>query len=377
MRRTVLALVAMTGLAAPATAQVAGHWKFDEGGFLPGCPSNPLYNGQGHAQDSSGNSNDGCVENPNRNVKYTADAYPEPGPGSAALWLNDPADAATKPLAGYLFMTHDTTLEPPTGAIAARVKLDAAPSADGIVLDKSTFWLRRTEPAIPTFVVDGNEILVGRTVYELRILADGRVRATIGNDDPARPGAPWTEVESSETLVVGRWNQVGMTWDGCDLTVSVNGSPVSAPYDPVPVLGLSYQGTGLDPTYGPLSLTTGLGSGVVGKLDEVVLSRIRPCSRFSAAATRQLAANVQALSLPAGTTTALVSRLDTVVQHLGPDPSPYGPDPAPWGPDPVPFHVLRSFISTVDALRGKKIAPSDADALIGVAQSISAGLTIR
>lgn len=370
----VMSLAALT--AAPAHAQTDGYWKFDEGGFLPGCPSNPLYNNQGHIQDWSGNNNDGCVENPSRNIKFTTDAYPAPAPGNAALWLNDPADAATKIYDGYSFVAHNTTLEPPTGMITARVKLDAFPTADGLVLDKSTFWFRRTEPAIPTFD-DGNghQILVGRTVYELRILADGRLRATIGNDDPTTPGAPWRAVESGAALTVGRWNEIGMTWDGCNLTVLQNGASVAVPYDPVPLYGLSYQGTGDDPTYGPLMLNLGIGSGLVGKLDEVALSRIRPCSQFSAASTRQLISNVQALNLPVGP--ALVSMLNTVVARLGPDPSPYGPDPSPYGPDVSPFHVLRAFTNAVGALRGKKIAPAAADALIGTAQNIAAGLTIR
>ena len=174
---------------------------------------------------------------------------------------------------------------------------------------------------------------------------------------------------------MGEWNNIGMIWDGCNLTVLQNGSSLAAPYDPVPVYGLSYQGTGDDPTYGPLMLNVGIGSRVVGKIDEVVLSRIRPCSQFSGASIQRLAINVQSLNLTMGR--ALVSILDSAVARLGPDPTPFGPDPAPWGPDPSPFHTLRAFISTVDALRGKKIAPSDADALIGVAQNISAGLTIR
>ena len=89
---------------------------------------------------------------------------------------------------------------------------------------------------------------------------------------------------------------------------------------------------------------------------------------FTAGSTRQLIANVQSLNLTMGS--ALVSMLNTVVQKLG-------PDPTPLGPDPTPLHVLRAFVSTVDALRGRKIAPAAADSLIGTANNIAAGLSIR
>lgn len=72
---------------------------------------------------------------------------------------------------------------------------------------------------------------------------------------------------------------------------------------------------------------------------------------------------------------------------LGIEPSPFGPGPPdPFGPkagvEPSPFQVaavntLGAFINAVEAQRGKKIAPADADALIAVAKRLIAGLTMR
>ena len=49
-KRNAVTFVASMLAAAAAQAQTAAYWKFDEGSFQPGCPSNPLYN-QGHIVD--------------------------------------------------------------------------------------------------------------------------------------------------------------------------------------------------------------------------------------------------------------------------------------------------------------------------------------
>jgi hypothetical protein len=370
----------MAALAAPqAAAQTGGFWKFDEGNFLLGCPGSPPHDPQGHVLDWSGLGNHGCIENPRRNVKYTTDAYPLPGAGHFALHLNDPLDAATKDLVGNVFIPHDTSLEPPTGMITAQVKITAYPGTGTIVFAKSTFQFVRRESVMPIFDIGGQPRIVGRTVYQLEILSNGRLRATVANDDPLAPG-PWTVAESGAALgLVGDWNHIEMKWDGCRPSVGLNGfSLPGVPYDPVPVLGLSYQGTGVDPTFGPLSLPAAIStdeSPLVGKIDDVRLSRVLPCTQFSIASTQQLISTVQALNLPAGRERSLVSMLERVVAKLGPDPTPIGPDPTPLRPAAV--NQLGAFINAVEAQRGKTIAQADADALIAVAESIVAGLTMR
>lgn len=309
-KRIALAFVVMAALAAPqAAAQTGGFWKFDEGNFLPGCPGSPPHDPQGHVLDWSGLGNHGCIENPRRNVKYTTDAYPFPVPGRFALHLNDPLDAATKDLVGYVFIPHDTSLEPPTGMITAQVKIDAYPGTGTIALGtstivfaKSTFQFVRREPVMPIFQINGQPRIVGRTVYQLEILSNGRLRAIVANDDPLAPG-PWTVAESGAALGLGVWNHIAMKWDGCRLSVIQNG--VSFPgvaYDPVPILGLSYQGTGDDPTFGPLSLPAALStneSPLIGKIDEVRISGVLPCTQFSIVSTEQLIADVRG-SEPSG-----------------------------------------------------------------------------
>ncbi len=380
-KRIALALLVMAALAAaPASAQTTGYWKFDEGSFQPLCPGSPPHNAGGHIVDWSGFGNHGCLENPFRNVKYTTDAYPFPAAGAFALHLNDPLDAAAKPGPGEVFIPHATSLEPPTGMIEAQVKISAypgtsplAPGASAFVFAKSTFWLVRTEPVMPIFDFGGQPRIIGRTVYQLEILTNGSLRATVANDDPLTPGAPWRTVDSGAALGLNVWNQIAMKWDGCQLSVILNGSPSAVPYDPVPVLGLSYQGTGNDPTYGPLSLPAAISTWphpVIGQIDELRISRVRPCNQFSIASTRRLISNVQALNLADGVKQSLVAMLDAVVARLGPDPVPLGPDPVPW-------QVLGAFILAVQAEQGRNIAAADAAALIAVAESIRAGLAIR
>lgn len=393
--RVALALIVMMALAAPpAGAQIVGFWKFDEGFFQPLCPGSSAHNAGGHVVDSSGLNNHGCLENPNRNVKYTTDAFPFPAVGNSALHMNDPLDAAIKNFVGYVFIPHlNTSLEPPTGMIEAAVKIRdypgtsaIAPGKSTIVFAKSTFQFVRTEPVIPIFLINGQPRIVGRTVYQLEILTNGFLRATVGNNDPLTPAAPWTVAESGAVLGLGVWNRIAMKWDGCRLSVILNGSSSGVPYDPVPILGLSYQGTGNDPTLGPLSLPAQISSDsdapLIGQIDEVKISRVPPCTTFTIASTNQLISNVQALRLPSGVENSLVSMLEGVVAKLGPDPTPFTPGGPQGGPDPSPFQVaavnsLGAFINHVEAQRGKKIAPADADALIAVAESIAAGLTIR
>lgn len=371
--KKVLALAFCVSLAlASSQARAQGYWKFDEGAFQPLCPGNPLYDATGHAVDWSGTGNHACIENPQRNAKYTSDAYA----GPFAMFFNDPADVATKIYPGFLFVPHSTTLELPTGMIEAAVKVPAFPTARASLFNKSTFWFVRTEPVLPVFNCSGTPCLIGRTVYQLEIGTDGRVLGIIGNDDPATPGAPWTELHSTAPLTIGAWNQLAMKWDGCQLTVTLNGSSASVPYNPVPVLGLSYQGTGNDPTLGPLTLPAGIGSDpLVGQVDEVRLSPVTWCNGLAAASTTQLITNVRSLNLRTGLANGLVAILDQVVAKLGPDPTPIGPDPTPFGPDPTPIHLLRTFVTVVNAQSGRLIAPPDAGALTGTANKIIVGLT--
>lgn len=234
---------------------------------------------------------------------------------------------------------------------------------------------------IPIFCcINGQPRIVGRGVYQLGILPNGFLQAFVGNDDLNAPG-PWTTVDSGAVLAIGVWNQVAMKWDGCQLSVTLNGSTVSVPYNPVPILGLSYQGTGNDPTLGPLTLPAQMGP-IVGQMDEVRISNVRPCNPFTIASTRQLISSVRALNLQNGLRNSLVSILEQVVASLGPDPTPIRPDPSPRGPDPSPYQVaavnqLGAFINHVEAQRGKKIPSAAADALIAVARQLIAGLTTR
>ncbi|MGH8246133.1 MAG: LamG-like jellyroll fold domain-containing protein, partial [Gammaproteobacteria bacterium] len=282
----------------------------------------------------------------------------------------------------YVFVPHATSLEPPTGMIEAQIKLTdlpgsspIAPGASAVVFAKSTFWFVRTEPVLPVFIINGQPRIVGRTVYQLEILTDGKLRATIGNDDPLTPGAPWRVADSGTALALGVWNRVAMRWDGCNLRVILNGSfAADVAYNPVPILGLSYQGTGDDPTFGPLTLNAAMADNVFGKIDEVRISRVAPCTSFTIASTNRLISNVRALNLPAGIEDSLVSILQQVVTVLGPDPTPLGPDPTPFRVAAV--NLLRAFINAVEAQRGRIIASADADALIAVANQLIAGLTI-
>ncbi len=272
---SVLALV--IGMWGPsASAQLLGQWTFEEGGFASG--------GFGEASrtvlDSSSNQNDGYRPDVNRRVSYTNDAYS----GDWALDFNNADD--TRPNQGVIVVPHSPTLEPNRGYIDARIKVEFLHEA--IVVTKSTFQFLRTEPGPqpPIFQFQGEDRLIGRTVYHLMMNDDGTMTAVIADDGtastPGNLGGPWTSVQSLDALVVGEWNHVAMAWTGCLLSVSVNG--VWAPpvrYEPIPAAGLSYRATGDDPTYGfvdaDLSLASG-GNPFIGKMDDVRIATPTLCS---------------------------------------------------------------------------------------------------
>ena len=135
--------------------------------------------------DSSGNGNHGYRPGPQSRVQYTPAAYL----GSYALEFNSPADSGTE--GGIIIFPHDPSLEPPTGMVESWVSIDALPSAPVLIFAKSTFQFLRREPGpeppifyppvapCPTGVDCSAGRIIGRSVYRIDVLPDGRIKATI------------------------------------------------------------------------------------------------------------------------------------------------------------------------------------------------------
>ncbi len=254
-----------------AEGQTLGQWSFEEGSFLgAGGP------GSRTVLDSSGMGNHGYRPDLGRRVSYSTDSFA----GRFALDFNSAADPRPNP--GHIDMLHDLSLEPAQGFIEARIKIRQ--HHDAIIFTKATFqWLRREAgPLPPVFTVNGEPRIVGRTVYGLMITSDGSVRGVVGNDglQPTlgNSGGSWTSTESDNKLMIGGWNHIAMRWNGERLAVFLNGTwSQGVEYRPIPELGLSYRGAGIDPTYGALSLGVSLSSSgfpFVGLMDEVRIAAV-------------------------------------------------------------------------------------------------------
>lgn len=154
-------------------------------------------------EDSGALANHGYLPDPNMRVSYTTDS----NSGGFALDFNNPAD--TRPRPGAISMPHTPSLEPAHGMVEASLKIVRYHAA--VVIEKSTFqWLNREPGDLPPlFIIDGNERIVGRTVYQLAITGEGRVRGTIGNDSLNQPG-PWTAVESTNLIALNTWNRIAV-----------------------------------------------------------------------------------------------------------------------------------------------------------------------
>ncbi len=275
MRRTTLRLLtlaaALAPLAAPAAAQELGHWDFEEGTFfnLHG-PASPT------VADASPLANHGYRPDPGRRMSYSSDA----ASGAFSMSFNDPADPRPNP--GALVVPTTPSLEPATGWLEMRIKIDHHQSAR--LAEKATFQFHNREPGgIPVFQLNGQPRIIGRTVYQLGLEPDGRVRAIVANDSLSAPG-PWTILHSQHLVELDEWNHLAMEWDGTRLALYVNGQ-LSAwtSYESTPGHGLSYRATGDDPTYGPVQLDLVLSSGgaaesFVGLMDDVRLASARPCN---------------------------------------------------------------------------------------------------
>ena len=284
-----IAMSSNMSFADPVPTEVRGHWAFEEGsfdgGFGPGSPT---------VLDSSAFDNHGHRPSPQSRVQYVSDAHT----GFYSLDFNNPADGGTEN--GAISILHDESLEPPTGMVETQLKLSELPEDRAFIMLKSTFQFHNSEPgpeppvfyspdvdcsAFPNGCADGR--IVGRAAYMIEVLADGRVRAIIANDGitptDGNGGGPWTQAQSENSVTTGDWNHIAMSWDGCELAVSVNGvwsNGVS--YEPIPEAGLSYRGTGDDPTLGPQQLPLVLSAAnVVGQLDDVKVSEIESCPEFA------------------------------------------------------------------------------------------------
>jgi len=269
--RTTTALVALVcALPSAAVASSLGSWNFEEGGV----------SGYGEANldvlDSSSFENHGFIPSADYRVSYTADAYE----GEWALQLNDPLDPRPHP--GQVNVPHSYSLEPARGELSAAIKIEHY--HDATIFTKASFQMLRTEPGSqpPVLVAPGTSVefplgrIVGRTVYALRLRTDGRIEALIANDDPDEPG-PWVSVVSDEPIPLGEWTEIGMRWDGCSLMVTTASGSVLVPYEATPARGLSYQGTGTDPTFGAVDLDAAIsqwGAPFVGKIDAVSFHEI-------------------------------------------------------------------------------------------------------
>ncbi len=261
-------------LAAPSTAQTLGEWGFEEGSFFnrfgPALPT---------VVDTSPLANDGYRPDTGRRLSYSTDA----ASGTFSMNFNDPAD--TRPYPGVVVVPTTPSLEPAMGWIEAQIKIDHFQHA--VLVQKSTFQFHNREPGgPPIFTINGEPRIVGRTVYELGIQPDGRVRAFIADDSlvatSGNGGGPWTFVTSQHLLNLNEWNHVAMEWDGTQLAVYVNGQlSATTSYASMPGHGLSYRAEGIDPTYGPVQLDVALsGSGpnsFVGLMDDVRIATCKPC----------------------------------------------------------------------------------------------------
>ena len=285
-------------LADPVPVEQRGYWMFEEGAFQGGF--GPLSR---TVIDSSGLGNHGYRPSSQSRVQYVTDAYE----GTYSLEFNSPADGGTEH--GAIVIPHDESIEPPTGMVEAQIRIGEFPDGRTIIFGKSTFQFLNREPgpeppifypseescsALPEGCPEGR--IVGRAVYHLEILGDGRLRAVIANDGveatEGNGGGPWTGADSALALSPGEWNDVAMSWDGCELSVAVNGVwSDGVAYAPIPELGLSYRGTGTDPTLGEQTLPLALSNGnFVGQVDEFKVSSVEPCADF---------ADVEYPSLPA------------------------------------------------------------------------------
>jgi hypothetical protein len=203
-------LLFISGLGLQSAAKKGGNfgeglvcwWKFDEGSGTM-------------VSDSSGRGNDG-------------------GMGGGAVFTNDALLGSAVDFSdpnGFAMAPHSPSLEPVTGTIEIWVKIDDLQNSD--ILRKTTTL--RVRSNIPCAI----------TVYGLRIRTDGTVQGFVANDDPTKPGQPWTAAYSPlNLLTTDTWHHIALRWDGSTVAVFVDGTLQDAePYDPVPGLGLSYHGT--------------------------------------------------------------------------------------------------------------------------------------
>ena len=99
-----------------------------------------------------------------------------------------------------------------------------------------------------------------------------RAAGIADDDDPTAPG-PWTFANTQPNLIeTDEWHHLALRWDGDTVAVFVDGAlQAAAPYDPVPITGLSYHG---ESPFG-LGIATGWGDGAshefLGRLDDVRL----------------------------------------------------------------------------------------------------------
>jgi len=265
MRTTIATIALLCALPAAASAQTLGSWNFEEGGVSGYGEAHP------HVLDSSDFENHGFIPGANYRVDYVNDAHE----GDWAIELNNPNDP--RPFAGQINFPHSYSLEPARGEVSAAIKVDSF--HDATIFTKSTFQWLQTEPASqpPVLIAPGTSSqfplgrIIGRTVYSLELLNDGRIRATVGNDDP-NEATPWVSVVSEVPIALSKWSEVGMAWDGCTLSVTVEGGSNGRSYTATPIRGLSYQGTGTDPAFGAADLDASIsqaGAPFVGKVDAV------------------------------------------------------------------------------------------------------------
>lgn len=256
-------LLASSALSPSASAQDLGMWTFEEGTFAGGYGPTSLT-----VLDSSSQGNHGYLPDLLRRVEYTTDSHS----GRWALDFNNPQDR--RPYNGVIGVPHDPSLEPARGRIEAYVKISSYHK--GTVFTKATFQFHRREPELVWFYTNGIPRIVGRGVYSLGFTEQGRLQGFVADDSLFAPG-PWTFALSSNEMFLDEWNHVVMEWDGCEIKLSLNGiSTAGVPYDAIPGFGLSYLGTGVDPTYGPVTLPASMGP-FVGQLDDVRFSVPAPC----------------------------------------------------------------------------------------------------
>lgn len=182
------------------SAPMKGWWRLNDGvGTM--------------VEDSSGQGNDGTLQG---GAYYASDV----SMGTVMSFTDGPAE---------IRVPHNSTLEPAIGTFMVWVKVDARQNAD--IFTKYTHLMVRTnQPGV-------------FSVYGLRIKRNGAVQGFVANDDPKALSC-WTWVQSAKSLLkAGRWHHLALRWDGSVLALFVDGRlRAAAPYDPVPDLGLSYNG---------------------------------------------------------------------------------------------------------------------------------------